>query len=265
MRLLSWRLRSFFLLPWRLNSLPGLLLSRLRPLRGSLPLLLIPLPKFLLLLHVSLNLGSLFILLLPLLSQILSLRSRPGLIILDTPGAPPFPVPIVLPALPVLLKPPLGDPFELPPVPVPIMLPIISPPTRVDIEIKTRHLPVITPAPVIISRAIPAAFPKAPPPAIPEKEVYIDVRIDIDMRVGYHYYRGRCGKYERRGQGNVNAYIYRCHCCKRKEKHRRQKDCSKKQLFHFAASHINNQFILTSLVSGDPFDDGFQRITVGKQ
>jgi hypothetical protein len=49
------------------------------------------------------------------------------------------------------------------------MVSVVSSPTRVYIKIKTWNGVVITPAPVIILRAIPTTFPKTPPKAIPEK------------------------------------------------------------------------------------------------
>jgi hypothetical protein len=64
-----------------------------------------------------------------------------------------------MPALPVLLKPLVGNPLIVPPVPVPIMISVVSSPTRVYIEIKTWNISIITPALVIIMRAIPLTFP----------------------------------------------------------------------------------------------------------
>jgi hypothetical protein len=64
-----------------------------------------------------------------------------------------------MPALPVLLKSLVRNPFIVPPVPVPIMVSVVSSPTRVYIKIKTWNSVIITPAPVIIMCAIPTTVP----------------------------------------------------------------------------------------------------------
>jgi hypothetical protein len=63
------------------------------------------------------------------------------------------------------------------------MISEVSSPTRVYVKIETWNLVIVTPAPVIITRAVPATFPKTPPPTIPEIEVYINVRDNVDIRV----------------------------------------------------------------------------------
>ncbi|MGO9379683.1 MAG: hypothetical protein ACLP29_14215, partial [Dissulfurispiraceae bacterium] len=51
-----------------------------------------------------------------------------------------------------------------------------------------------------------------PPPTIPEEEVYINFRIDINIVcIRHHYHIWWCGKYYRWWQGNINVDIYRCH------------------------------------------------------
>jgi hypothetical protein len=66
---------------------------------------------------------------------------------------------ITLPALPVLLKSLVRNPFIVPRMPVPIMVSVISSPTWIYIKIKTWNISIITPALVIIMRAIPTTFP----------------------------------------------------------------------------------------------------------
>jgi hypothetical protein len=63
------------------------------------------------------------------------------------------------------------------------MISVVSSPTWVYIKIKTWNIVIITPAPVIITWAIPTTFPKTPPPTIPEIEVYINVRGNVDIRI----------------------------------------------------------------------------------
>src|SRR5208283_2044824 len=111
------------------------------------------------LLLVLLNLRPLLILLLPLLPDGLSLLLRPGLIALDAPGLLRCPVAIRMPTLPVLLESLIRNPFIVPGVPAPITVSVVSPPTGVHIEIETWNMVKITPAPVIIMRAIPATVP----------------------------------------------------------------------------------------------------------
>jgi len=126
-----------------------LLAPRLRML--SLVLLLSLLSLLLLhLLLMSLDLRSLFIFLLPLMSQFLSLLLWPGLIALDAPGPLSFPISIIMPAPPVLLKSLVRNPFIGPPVSVPIMVSVVSSPTRVYIKIKTWDSIKISPPAVII-------------------------------------------------------------------------------------------------------------------
>jgi hypothetical protein len=57
---------------------------------------------------------------------------------------------IIVPAIPVLLKPPVRNPFIVPPVPVPVMVSVVSSPTRIYIKIKTWYIAIIAPATVII-------------------------------------------------------------------------------------------------------------------
>jgi hypothetical protein len=97
-----------------------------------------------------LNLRPLLILLLSLLSQCLSLLLRQRLIVLDAPRSLLFPMPIIMPALPVLLKLLGRNRFIVPPMPVPIVVSVVSSPTRIYVEIKTRNGIIVTPIPVIV-------------------------------------------------------------------------------------------------------------------
>ena len=94
--------------------------------------------------------GPPLILLLPLTSQVHPLLMRPGLIALDAPSPPPFPVLVITPAPPVPLEPPVGNPLIIPPVSVPVMIPVVSSPARVHIKIEGGGPVIIGPAPVII-------------------------------------------------------------------------------------------------------------------
>jgi hypothetical protein len=123
-------LRSMLLLSWLFN----------------LGLSLLPLSLFL----MALNLRPLMIFVLPLTSQFLSLglRSRP--VSLDAPGPSPFPVSIIMPALPVLVKSPVRNSFVVPRASVPVMVSVEFSPARVYIKIKAWDSVIINPTPVIM-------------------------------------------------------------------------------------------------------------------
>jgi hypothetical protein len=128
-----------------------------------------------------------------------------------------------MPALPVLLESSVGNPFIVPPVSVPITISVISSPSGVYIKIKTWDISVIRPSTVIVMRAIPAAFPKTPPPAIPEKQVYLYIGYNIHIVcVRHNYHIRRCLKYDRWRQRYSNTYIYPCPGLKRGDKNQRQ-------------------------------------------
>jgi hypothetical protein len=153
-----------------------------------LPLLLL---NALLRLPLLLNFRPPFILLLSLLSQFLSLLLWARLIALDTPGSSLFPMPIIFPTLPVLLKPLVRNPFIVPSVSVPVTVSVVSSPTRIHVKIETWNGAIITPAPVIIMRAIPTTMPLTPPPALVEEDIVVYVRNNIDIRIRQHYQRRR--------------------------------------------------------------------------
>lgn len=153
------------------------------------------------------------------------MRSR--LIALNAPGSLSFPISIIIPALPVLLKSSARDSFIVPPVSVPIMIPVVPSPARVYIKIKTWDIIVITPTTIIIMGAIPTTFPQTPPPTIPEKEICFNIRNSVHIvRIGDHDHFRRCCEYNGWRQRKSDTYIYLCHCWNRNGKCQRQKDCS---------------------------------------
>src|SRR4030065_2366089 len=149
-----------------------------------------------------------------------------SLIALHAPGSLSFPISIIVPALPVLLKSSARDPFIVPPVSVPITVSVISSPTRVSIKIKTLDIVIINPTPVIITGAIPTTFPWTPPPTIPEKEVYIYIRNNVHIvRIRDHDHFRRRLKYNEWRQRKSNTYISRCDCWNRDDNCQRQNAC----------------------------------------
>jgi hypothetical protein len=71
-------------------------------------------------------------------------------ILLDIPGSLPFPISVIIPAIPVPLKLSVRNPFIVPPVSVPIMVSVVSSPSWVYIIIKDWNIVIISPTPVII-------------------------------------------------------------------------------------------------------------------
>jgi hypothetical protein len=102
------------------------------------------------LLLISPDIRPLAILLLPLISQLLSVLWWWRLIALDPPRSSSFPISVIIPAPPVLLEPSVRDPFIVPAATVPVTVPVVSSPARVYIVIETWYVTIITPSPVII-------------------------------------------------------------------------------------------------------------------
>jgi hypothetical protein len=93
---------------------------------------------------------------------------------------------------------------------------VVSSPTWVYIKIETWNSVVISPALVVITGAIPPAFPWTPPPTVPEKQVYIYVGNNVNsVCIRHHYHIRRCLKYDGWWQRNTNANIDPCHRCSR--------------------------------------------------
>jgi hypothetical protein len=142
---------------------------------------------------------------------------------------------IFMPALPVLLKPLVRNPLIVPPVAVPIMVTVVSSPAWVYIIVEAWNMAVIDPSPVIIMRPIPATFPWTPPPPIPEKQINVYIRGNVDVvRIRECYHRWRCSKCDEWGQRNVNSNFHPCHRWYRTGNYQRKKHCSQKYLLHFS-------------------------------
>ncbi|NJD55580.1 MAG: hypothetical protein FIA94_04145 [Nitrospirae bacterium] len=177
-----------------------------------LPVLLLLFPLFLLLLLMPPDLRSLLILFLPLMSQLLPLFLWPTLIALDAPGLLPFPISITVPVLPVTVKSLVRNPFIVPAVSVPIMVSVVASPARVYIIIELWNIPIESPTPIIIIRAIPAAFPWTPPPAVPEENFDVIIRNDVyTVRIGQWYHLRRRRKNDSWRERKSNTHIYLCH------------------------------------------------------
>jgi hypothetical protein len=132
----------------------------------------------------------------------------------------------LFPAAPVPLKLLVRYSLVVPWTSSPAMIPVVIPPTGRYPRIKGWDPLIVDPTRVIVPRAIPAPFPRTPPPTIVEKDVHIYFRDNIDISLGDHYHLWWCGKYDGWRQRNADAYIHPCHCWNRKYKYQRQKNGS---------------------------------------
>ena len=140
---------------------------------------------------------------------------------MDAPSSLPFPMSLIVPALPVPFELLVGNPFIVPTMPVPVVLSVVSSPTWVYVKIETRHIVVITPIPVIVMRPIPTTFPQAPPPAVPKIQVCVYLRSGVHVvriRQRYHIRRRLGGEGRRQGSRRFIASRrsrLRCWTCRR--------------------------------------------------
>jgi hypothetical protein len=101
------------------------------------------------------------------------------------------------------------NPFIVPSVPIPITVSVVSSPARIYIIIETGDSVIIPPTMVIIQGAIPMTSPWTPPPATPEKQVYIYTRNNVNIVcIGHHDHIRRCVKRKRRRGGGFNKIIH---------------------------------------------------------
>jgi hypothetical protein len=78
------------------------------------------------------------------------------------------------------------------------MVSVVSSPVWIYVKIETWSTVIVDPVPVVIGRAVPTTFPEAPPEAITEKQVYIDIRINVDtIRLRHCYHGWRCSEWDR--------------------------------------------------------------------
>ncbi len=155
-------------------------------------LISLPLLVFLLFVHlllISYYLRPALVFMFPLGSQFLSLLHWSWVVALYVPSFLPFPISVVMPASPILLKFPLRNTLIIPWVSLPLMVSVVFSPMRIYIIIETRHVVIINPTTVIITRSIPTALPWTPPPAIPEKDVntYVWNNVHIARIRQYHH------------------------------------------------------------------------------
>ena len=132
-------------------------------------------------------------------------RLRPGPVALDSPGTVSFPMLLSFPIVPVLLHIVVAHAFRAPGLAAPGVLVVFSPPIVVHFPIENRFVVIITPAPVIVSRAVPVPVPGTPPKAVEEKDVRLHVRGHVDISSGHDDHLGRRGKDD--GRRQLNAHL----------------------------------------------------------
>jgi hypothetical protein len=121
------------------------------------------------------------------------------------------------------------NPFIVPVMSIPVTVPVVNPPSRVYIIIELWNAPIIAPATVIVTGAIPATMPGTPPPAVPEEQVYLYPRNSIYIVcVRQDHDNRRFREYNGWRQTDADAYAYLCHSCKGNEKRQYHKHCPKK-------------------------------------
>ena len=127
---------------------------------------------------------------------------------LDSPSLVVLPVPVVFPSVPVTLNLLVRYALVVPGLPSPLMVPILMSPLLGHLSIKRRDTWVITPIPVIVLRTVPVPLPRTPPPTVDEKDVFGNVRDNVDISLGQYDHLRRRRKYERGGKWDPDLDIH---------------------------------------------------------
>ena len=125
------------------------------------------------------------------LRMLVIVRMRMGLIPLDAVTVLPFPILVSFPMVPVPFSLLVGHAFVVPRMAFPAVLMVTMSPVFRHIPIKTRLSIIIDPAPVIILGAVPMPLPWAPPKAVKEIDILINIRGNINIGSGQYHHRGR--------------------------------------------------------------------------
>ena len=151
-----------------------------------------------------------------------------------------------MPALPVPLKSLVRNSLIVPPVAIPIMVLIVPSPAWVYIIVETRNMAIIDPSPVIIMRPIPTTFPRTPPPTVPEEQINVYIRSNVNAaRIRECYHCRRCSKCDVWRQGNMNPNFHPCHGRNRCANQKRKEQCSQKHLLHFSFPLLEDILLLS--------------------
>lgn len=134
-----------------------------------------------------------------------SLRPYVRLQFPDPPGLLMLPVPVPFPVPPVALNAMMGNSLVIPLMPPPAALPVVTSPVRGDFSIKRGNALIVYPASTVFPGAVPATFPRTPPPAIVEKDIHVCVRDCVNIGPRQHDQRWWLDKYDGRRQGDTDA------------------------------------------------------------
>jgi len=156
----------------------------------------------------ALGVPAVLVLLLPAGPRVGGLAVGSGLEILDPPVLLFFPIPVLLPGVPVLLNAMHWNPFILPWVSVPMAVGVILPPTRIYFIIKPGYISEVKPIPVVIAGPIPSAIPETPPPSDMEKYFSLDIWNGINICTWNNYDCWRSRKDDQGGQRNAYTDIH---------------------------------------------------------
>jgi len=80
-------------------------------------------------------------------------------IALDTPGSLPFPIIVIMPAVPVSLELAVGNSFIIPSMSIPVVVSVIASPSWIYIIVKAWDAVIISPSTIIVIGPVPVAVP----------------------------------------------------------------------------------------------------------
>ena len=106
----------------------------------------------------------------------------------------------------------MGNSLIMPRTTTPCMAAVVSAPLRIHPPIESGNTSIITPAPVVITGAIPVTSIGTPPPSIPEKKIDAYIRRDIHARGFWqHNHCRRRFDYNRRWKADSNTHGHTSH------------------------------------------------------
>lgn len=137
-------------------------------------------------------------------------------IALDTPVIMPFPVTIVVPALPISPQITMRYRTVDPIVASPIAVIVIPSPSGIHVRVKDGDSAVKHPPMIIITGTVPTSLPGPPPPAVPKEKIYVKPRYRVNT-FGFRQWNDFrwVHKRNRWWQTDIYADVDSCHRLKR--------------------------------------------------